>query len=787
MKEKPRLFFFLFLGIAAAILMVFVLRLERAARPRISGLPGQAGVDRPNVILVTMDTTRADHLACYGYHGVKTPVLDGLAARGVLFEQCATATPLTLPSHSTIMTGMYPTYHGVRVNGDTALGEDQTTLAEIFAGRGYHCGAFIAAFVLDGRWGLKQGFQHYDDQFDLKKYKHIDLGAVQRPGNEVMDAALAWLEGEKASPFFAWIHLYDPHVPYDPPEPFRSQYGPDPVSRYDGEIAFMDSQIGRLTDWLTAAGLDSKSIIVLVGDHGEALGEHGEGTHGYFIYDSTIRVPLIVVTQFQGLKGIRVHSQVRTADVFPTVLDLAGASPVLKVQGRSLVPAMLRPEGTDTGSAYTESMAPNVQYGWSPLRSLRTEQFKFIDAPRPEFYDLARDPLEQKDVQNLDPERAMAMKKELDKLVDLTSANAPAPQAANLDKGTIERLAALGYVGAPVRPKTAIPPGQATLSDPKDKLGVYIAVTRAGELVVDEKYDEAVEFLGRALAEEPGIPQALVLLATCKMETGKNEEARKALDIVLKSDPENVQALIAMANILKREGRMDDVIAVCNKTLAVDPRNNQACALIGEAYMESGDGARALPFLEKAVEIQPKLTQNRLALAACLVVVKQFEKAEQMFRGLLDESPKFPFVHFNLGLLYEEEGRLDEARAAYSEEVRQYPKEYKAHFNFGKLLFRQGDRTGYLNEMREVVRLAPGQPEGYLLLGRGLLYEDVPIDEVQSTVEKGLSLARSSDLKALGYFLLADIYNRKHQPDKMKDALEKANSYNTKNPKENPS
>ena len=182
------------------------------------------GVEKPNVLLVTLDTTRADHLACYGYTGVSTPNLDAAAGRGVLFEQAATAAPLTLPSHSTIMTGMYPTFHGVRVNGNTALGDDQTTLAEVLSARGYATGAFIAAFVLDGRWGLKQGFEHYDDQFDLKKYKHLDLGEVQRPGNEVVDAALAWLDGEKSKPFFAWVHLYDPHIPYAPPEPYASAY-----------------------------------------------------------------------------------------------------------------------------------------------------------------------------------------------------------------------------------------------------------------------------------------------------------------------------------------------------------------------------------------------------------------------------------------------------------------------------------------------------------------------------------------------------------------------------------
>jgi arylsulfatase A-like enzyme/tetratricopeptide (TPR) repeat protein len=776
MKNKRLLFFVLFLG-AAAALILFRLGPGKGAGRGIAKLRKQAGLDKPNVILVTMDTTRADHLACYGYSRIKTPVLDGLAARGVLFENCATATPLTLPSHSTIMTGMYPTYHGVRVNGNSALGEEQTTLAEVFAGRGYHCGAFIAAFVLDGRWGLKQGFHHYDDRFDLNKYKHIDLGAVQRPGNEVMDAALAWLESEKGSPFFAWVHLYDPHIPYEPPEPFRSEYGADPVSRYDGEIAFMDSQIGRLTQWLAAAGLDSKSIIVLVGDHGESLGDHGEGTHGYFVYDSTIRVPLIVVAPFLDPKRARVSSQVRTADVFPTILELAGADPLNQVQGRSLVSAMIDPRGADLGPAYSESMAPNMQFGWSPLYTLRTADFKFIDAPRPEFYDLNRDPGEKTDVQNLYPDRALAMKKDLDRLMRETGQGAPTPQAANLDKETIERLAALGYIGAPVPVKRAGAKGQAGLPDPKDKLPVFESVTEAGVLIQEERYSIAAELLQRALAGEPHIPQALLLLGTCYQALGKIEEAKAALDLVLKDNPENVQALIVLANILIRAGKTEDAVAVCKQMLAVDDRNNQAYALLGEAYIRAHEEAKAVPYLRKAVEIQPKLTQYRLDLAACLVGLKQYESAEPMFKALIRDAPNFPFVHFNLGILYEGQAKWEEARAAYKEEASAFPKEFKAHFNLGKVLLRMGDRRGYLDQMREVVAVAPDQPEGHLFLARGLLLEGAPVDEVQKMVEKGLSRAESSELKALGWFLMADIFSRKHQTENMREALDKANSF----------
>jgi arylsulfatase A-like enzyme/tetratricopeptide (TPR) repeat protein len=779
MKKSVLLFILAAAGIAAAALFLFVLRPGKAPSQRVLGMWKDLGIEKPNVILVTLDTTRADHLACYGYSGVKTPTLDALAGRGVLFEQCAASSPFTLPSHSTIMTGMYPTYHGVRINGNTALGEEQTTLAEVLAGRGYQCGAFIGAFVLDGRWGLKQGFQHYDDAFDLKKYKHLDLGMVQRPGNEVTDAALAWLDGRKDKPFFAWVHFYDPHSPYHPPEPFASEYPKSPVGQYDGEIAFMDSQIGRLESWLETNGLVKNTVVVLIGDHGEGLGSHGEGTHGYFIYDYAVHVPFLIVTPLEGLKGVRVSSQVRTADVFPTVLDLVGAGASPRVNGRSVVPLMLDPDAGDLGPAYSESMAPNLHYGWAPLRALRTASFKFIDAPRPELYDLTRDRAEATDVQARYPDRALAMKKELDRLVFETSQGAPVPQAANLDKETVERLAALGYIGAPVAPKKAGGKGTGALADPKDKLVIYESIQRAGEMILQDRHDRAAELLEKTLKQEPGIPHALVLLATCYSVLGRTQDAKIRLDEVLQEDPENAQALLALANILTGEGKGEDAIALCKRALAMDGRNNQAYALIAEAYINGANPAGALPYIEKAVEIQPKLTQNRLTLAACLVGTKQYDRAGSMLRDIVRESPNFPFAHFNLGILCEEQEKWDEAREAYAAEAALFPGEYRSRFNLGKLLLRLGDHRGYMDQMRDVVRIAPLQAEGHLFLARGLLSENAPLEGIREMAEKGLSLAKSADLKTVGWLILADVYSRERRPEKMNEALQKASSYKT--------
>jgi choline-sulfatase len=734
------------------------------------------GVPRPNVVLVTLDTTRADHLGCYGYAGARTPNLDAIARGGVLFAQAASVAPLTQPAHSSIMTGMYPTFHGVRINGNTALSQEQKTIAEALRERGYATGAFIGAFVLDGRWGLNQGFQVYDDHFDLEKHKHLDLGSVQRPANEVVDSALAWLEDRKREPFFAWVHLYDPHSPYEPPEPFLSEFGAGGMAGlYDGEIAFMDQQVGRLVSWLQANALDEKTVLVIMGDHGEGLGRHGEGTHGYFVYDDTVHVPLLMAAPFPELHGRRVETQVSAVDIYPTLFGLAGIDVTARVHGRSLVPLMFDPREPAAEYAYGESMTPSLQFGWSSLHYLRTPRYKLIKAPRPELYDLSVDPAEGTNVYAGKPDVARDLMSRLDRLMEETGRGAPAPAPADLDKKTLESLAALGYVSAPTVPKKAA--GSPALADPKDKLAVFSAVQQAGELIVKDEYAAAAKSLESALREEPRMSQALLMLGTAYSELGRRKEAKAQFDLVLKDDPQSIQGLIGMANLLMEEGQTDDVIALCKRTLSLDDRNSQAHTLLGEVYAAQKRPDAALPHFEKAVEIQPKLTRNRLNLAGALIEVGQYPRAEGMLSEIIKEHPRFPFAHFNLGLLYDDQRRLEDAKAAYAAEVAAYPEHFKARFNLGKVLFQLGERSASLEQMREVVRIAPRQPEGYLFLARGLLQESAPIEQVQALVEKGLGLAQAPEQKALGWLLLADVYNRKGQAERMNEALRKAQGY----------
>src|SRR5262245_18623510 len=370
----------------AAAWSVFVgplagVRRFRPARPR-------------NLLLVSLDTVRADRLGCYHYAAAQTPNIDALAAGGLRFEQATTVVPLTLPAHSSLMTGTFPGWHGVRDNGGFYLEDDQLTLAEILRERGFRTGGFVGAFVLDRRWGIAQGFDRYFDDFDLDRFPSAaGMDMIQRPGSEVVDRALEWLQTDRQQPFFAWVHLYDAHTPYEAPEPFRSRFPPTRDGAYDAEIASADAQIGRLVDALRADGRLADTLVIVVADHGEMLGEHGELTHGFFIYEAATRIPLIV--SGPGVPARVVADQVLIVDVMPTALALVGIKVPDQVQGTNLMPLA---RGEHLGLvAHSESWYPRYHYGWSELRSIQDERFKMIRAPRPELYDLATDPREEQD------------------------------------------------------------------------------------------------------------------------------------------------------------------------------------------------------------------------------------------------------------------------------------------------------------------------------------------------------------------------------------------------------
>jgi arylsulfatase A-like enzyme len=428
-----------------------------------------------NVVIITLDTTRADRLPVYGFMDTSMPALEQLARAGVVFDQATSVSPLTLPAHTSLFTGLLPPGHGVRDNADEALAARHTTLAEVLHDRGFRTGAFVGSIVVGPERGLAQGFDRYSgvgsarpDRSPAEDPGQSPAGSRgrQRRADAVVTDAIRWLDDVAGSRFFLWAHLYDPHGPYDPPEPYRSTYS-DP---YIAEIAFADSQIGRLLDALEARRLMGRTIVIVAGDHGESLGDHGEQTHGVFIYESVLRVPLII--RSPAVSPGRIGGVVRLTDVMPTVLELLGI-PAPRMDGVSLVDLLTGRLPTLDLEAYSESEYPR-RLGWSPLRALRDGRFKLIDAPRPELYDLERDPFEERNVYAERQTMAAAM---IQRLQVLARPHSPtgsqsSEKPAVLPSQLTADLAALGYVGS--RPPRAHATSE-SLPDPKDCIGLYSA------------------------------------------------------------------------------------------------------------------------------------------------------------------------------------------------------------------------------------------------------------------------------------------------------------------------
>ena len=423
------------------------------------GSTGQAGGARTawNVLMLTLDTTRADRLGAYGFAGAETPNIDRVAREGVLFEQAESAAPLTLPAHTSLFTGRFPFQHGVRDNG-AVLDPGERTLAQVLQTRGFRTAGFAASYVLDARWGLARGFDLYDGTFGRRGNGAQDDG-MRRSADQIVDRALAWLNTTSDARFFAWLHFYDAHTPYEPVG--------QRATGYQGEIAFVDFQIGRVLAFLDARRLRDRTLVVIVGDHGESLGEHGERSHGLFVYEAVTRVPLIISAPSSRMHGRRVTDVVRSVDLMPTVLDLLGIPVPSSVSGMTLAAQMAGAPRKAEIDAYSETMYPRYHFGWSALRALRAGRFKLIEAPRPELYDLAADPSEQHNLYERRPALAAALARRLSP--DEPNGTRRGSAGGATDRDAAARLASLGYLSGSPRGLKA----SAALADPKDEIGLY--------------------------------------------------------------------------------------------------------------------------------------------------------------------------------------------------------------------------------------------------------------------------------------------------------------------------
>jgi arylsulfatase A-like enzyme/Tfp pilus assembly protein PilF len=748
--------------VAAAGFWLFAARPQMASGTRLGTLP--AGVHRNdlNLLVVTLDTTRADRIGAYGARDVETPTVDALARDGVLFEEAISAAPLTLPAHSSIFTGLFPPEHGVRDNGGFYLGPEKLTLAEVLKGRGYRTGAFVAAYVLDSKWGLDQGFDTYYDKFDLAKYKMISLGSIQRPANEVVDNVLPWLDKTNGSRFFLWIHLYDPHTPYAPPEPFATRYEGHP---YNGEIAFADSQLGRVISRLKSLGVYDRTIVAVMGDHGESLGDHGEGTHGFFVYQSTARVPFVIRAPFSLMKNRRVADPVRSVDLMPTVLDLLGMPEPKGLSGVSLVALMTgakKEMGLDT---YTESMYPLHHYGWSDLRALESGRYKVIDAPRPELYDLQRDPEETTNL--FDERRALGdsmigQLRAMDARFNKTEASQP---AEDIDPEARARLAALGYIGTFVATDSDPRTGRA---DPKDKIGLFNRLGQALDLSRERdeaSFEKAVSLLDKVLAEDPEIIDGWFMLGTIYLTHGHPAKAVDYFKRTLALKPDYDVAVINLAQAYRQLGNDEAALAGFDQYLKIDPKDPFVRYQIGEIWMDRGDVQRAERLFNEALEINPGLASAKNALGVIALGRGDLARAETLIREAIGLKADVRLAHFNLALIAEQRGDLAGAEREYIAELKEHPDSYKSAFNLSRLYEQVGDREGQIEALKQSIESNPQFGEGHIYLAKAYLESGTNLDEAVRLAKKGLEIAPKSEYAPLGHYVLADLYNRMGRPE----------------------
>ena len=736
-----------------------LLRRPTSGPPSISASSGIVEHNTTNnlsLLIITLDTTRADRIGAYGFRDIETPNLDRLAHEGVLFEQAESVAPLTLPAHSSIFTGLFPPDHGVRDNGGFYLGEDQTLLAETLRAAGLRTGGFVASFVLDSKWGIAQGFDHYFDDFDLKKTTGRSLNEIERPANEVADAALEWLDEAPDERFFSWVHFYDPHSPYKPPEPWASRY---PNRPYVGEIAYTDSQVGRLLDWLDQNDRARDTVVMVMGDHGESLGEHGESGHGFFVYEGATRVPFIVRAPIDSSKGRRITTPVRAVDVLPTALDLLGVDSIPS-DGASLVPLLTGEMESMDLACYSEAVYPRYHFGWSDLVSLRVGDMKYISAPRPELYDLATDPNEVNNLVEQRSEVADRMNTQLSELESGWENSAPSERVEEIDPDTRARLAALGYLGNFV--DTDNESGdRSSLADPKDKIHLYNLMRRAREASLNDNDSEAaIEALEEVLDEDPSVIDAWVSLGNEQRRVGRVEDSiisyKQAL--ALRSDSE--LAVINLARAYRMTGKDEEAIVGFEQFLKLDPRNEQIHYELAQLLIDGGRLDDADAHLNEVTKLAPGMAAAQNARGVIALNRQDLRSAEALINEALAIKADVRLAQFNLALIAEQRRDAKLAEEYYRKELELYPESYKVEFNLGRLLGAIGDRTGQMKAFERALEINPDFAEGHFFLAKALLDANQELDRAADLARTGLSLGPSPAMAPMGHFLLADIYTR---------------------------
>ncbi len=704
-----------------------------------------------NVVLVTIDTLRHDRLGSYGYGAAETPRLDALAREGARFEQVVASVPLTLPSHTSLMASLDPTAHGVRDNGAFEIPAGTPLLAELFEQAGYDTGAFVGAYVLHSRWGLARGFQAYDDSFEYGG-EGVTPGQVERRGDAVLDAALPWLRARGENPFFAWVHLYDPHAPYAAPEPYGSRFAAEP---YDGEVAYTDSLIGELLDALDAAGVADDTIVLVTADHGEALGDHGEPGHGLFLYDSTILVPLMMRLPDRFGSGLEIPAQVRLTDVAPSLLELAGLDVPDTFVGESLVPFLLG-EGS-ARPAYSETFFPRFHFGWQEIHALRADGYKYILAPRPELFDLDADPAELDNLVATRVELASDFRDDLDIRLEEVVAVGP----GRLDGDAAQRLRALGYIGGS---PTDLPEGP--LPDPKDKVDLFRRLTRAQGLLQSGDPAAAELLLEEVVEEDSGVVDAQFTLGNARFAQRDFAGAVEAFVATMELNPEYDLALSNLGLARRRLGDADGARADFEALLALSPDSPAAHYNLGEMELEAGNPRLALSHFESALESTDTMPATHFGAGVASLQLGDAPSARRYLERTVELAPQYPEVHYYRALVAEASADPATAVSEYRAEVESYPEHYRSWFNLSLLLADLGQPVEAVEAAQKAIDANEEFARAHVSLGRYLLLlnDATRYEEAGEAARRGLALQPEASVRALGHFVLADVYNRLGRP-----------------------
>jgi len=612
---------------------------------------------KPNVVVITIDTVRADHLGCYGYKQISTPNIDSLARTATRFSRAYTTVPITLPAHSSLFTGSFPMATGVHDFATNTLSASAVTLAEILRDKGYATGGFIGAPVLDSRYGINQGFDTYFDHFDFSNLDEGKTDEIKRQGNLVVDEALGWARKQRQKPFFLWVHLYDAHYPYEAPEPYGSRYKNRP---YDGEIAYVDAQVGRLLMFLRSSAGLADTIVVLAADHGEGLGEHGEQKHGFFIYDSTIHVPLIV--RVPGVPARVVEDEVSLVDVMPTVMDALKLPTPPTVQGRSLLKTIQGHPDSTASNIYAETYLPLLHFSWSQLRGMRSKNLKYIEAPRPELYDSSADPQELKNLASARPAVSQVMRDRFSTLLNQFTPSSGIAEGgkALTDPALLQRLNALGYITTPGGTVTESSGKQ--VPDPKDRVQVYEMFWDAMADGQHGRVEESLRKLTEAQKIEPDSLSICFLMALDYLQMKDLQNAVRMFNRTIELKPTFAQPYYYLGVIQAQSSNNDAAIENFKKTLELEPTNANAAFGLGSTYLRERRIDEAAGAFQEAVRIRPEYPEAYTALGEIFLYQKRTDDAVQALERAIAIAPQMRQAHFRLGQAYEAKGLHEKAQ-----------------------------------------------------------------------------------------------------------------------------